>query len=78
MYKASMEEARCGAVSPGDSSKVAHDWRRSLTFHLKTCSPFTPFTTVFLACGDAITNVVYRYREVAYWKLFSKELYLSF
>jgi hypothetical protein len=28
-----MEEARWGAVFPGDTSKVAHDSRRSLTFH---------------------------------------------
>jgi hypothetical protein len=34
MYKASMEEARCGAVFPGDTSKVAHDSR-------VTSSPFT-------------------------------------
>ena len=28
------KEARCGAVFPGDASKVAHDSRRLLTFHV--------------------------------------------
>ena len=27
-------EARCGAGFPGDASEVAHDSRRSLTFHI--------------------------------------------
>jgi len=44
MYNAQYKYTRCGAVSPGDASKVAHDWHRLLTFRLKSCSLFTLFT----------------------------------
>ncbi len=37
IYKVSMEEASCGAVSPGNEAPV-------LTLRLKTCSLFTLFT----------------------------------
>ena len=33
MYHSQYKYTRCGAISPGDSSKVAHDSRRLFTFH---------------------------------------------
>ncbi len=44
IYKGSMEEARCGAVFPGDASEVAQDSRRLLTFRLKSGSLFRSYT----------------------------------
>jgi hypothetical protein len=46
-----MEEARCGAVSPGGCIVSAHSSRRLLGLHLQTCSLFALFTNSLQTFG---------------------------